>query len=123
MPYSPSATARGWFKSSFSTASGDCVEVRFDGDVVQVRDTKDQGSGPVLTLAAPAWDDFLRRLLSGSVEEDGALAVLPEPRGGAILRAREDGAALRYTRGEWEMFMRGVRAGEFTHSAVVARAS
>jgi hypothetical protein len=123
MPYTPSATARGWFKSSFSTASGDCVEVRFDGDVVQVRDTKDQGTGPAITLDAAAWDDFLLQLLSGSVEADGALAVLPEPRGGAMLRARDNDATLRYTRGEWEMFMRGVRAGEFTHSAVVARAS
>ncbi|XVS66880.1 DUF397 domain-containing protein [Actinosynnema sp. CA-299493] len=123
MPHTPSATARGWFKSSFSTASGDCVEVRFDGDVVQVRDTKDQGGGPVLTVQAPAWDDFLRQLLSGAVEADGVLAVLPAPRGGAILRAGEDGGELRYTRGEWEMFMRGVRAGEFTHSAVVSRAS
>lgn len=123
MPHTPSATARGWFKSSFSTASGDCVEVRFDGDVVQVRDTKDQGAGPVITLDAAVWDDFLRQLLSGPVEADGALAVLPEPRGGAVLRARDNGAALRYTRGEWEMFMRGVRAGEFTHSAVVSRAS
>lgn len=120
MPHTPSAT---WFKSSFSTASGDCVEVRFDGHVVQVRDTKDQGAGPVITVEAPAWDDFLRRLVSGSVEADGALAVLPGPRGGAILRARDGETALRYTGGEWEMFMRGVRAGEFTHSAVVARAS
>lgn len=123
MPHTPSATARGWFKSSFSTASGDCVEVRFDADVVQVRDTKDQGSGPVVTVDAAVWDDFLLQLLSGSVEADGPLTVLTGPRGGTLLRARDDDAALRFTRGEWEMFMRGVRAGEFTHSAVVARAS
>ncbi len=118
MPHTPSDAARGWFKSSFSTASGDCVEVRFDGDVVQVRDTKDQGDGPVIVLEAARWDDFLRRLLSGSIDADSALAVLAAPNGGTILRARDTGAALRYTRGEWEMFMRGVRAGEFTHSAV-----
>ncbi|TQM79461.1 uncharacterized protein DUF397 [Saccharothrix saharensis] len=120
MSFTSPATARGWFKSSFSTASGDCVEVRFDGDVVLVRDTKDRGDGPVITLDAVRWDDFLRRLLVGSVDAESALAVLPEPNGGTILRARHDGTALRYTRGEWEMFMRGVRAGEFTHSAAVA---
>lgn len=114
------AKVRGWFKSSFSTASGDCVEVSFDGDVVRVRDTKDRGLGPVITLDAARWDDFLRRLLAGSVDADSALAVLPAPRGGTILRARHDGTALRYTRGEWEMFLRGVRSGEFAHSAAVA---
>ncbi|MFD0206638.1 MULTISPECIES: DUF397 domain-containing protein [Saccharothrix] len=116
MPNTPSA----WFKSSFSTASGDCVEVRFDGDVVLVRDTKDRGRGPVITLDAMRWDGFLRQLQAGSVDADGALTVLPAPRGGVILRARHDGTALRYTRGEWEMFLRGVRAGEFTHAAAVA---
>ncbi|MFI9009270.1 DUF397 domain-containing protein [Actinosynnema sp. NPDC053489] len=120
MRHTPSATARGWFKSSFSTASGDCVEVRFDGDSVLVRDTKDRGSGPVITVDAPRWDDFLRRLQAGSPDADGALAVLPAPRGGVVLRASHDGTSLRYTRGEWEMFLRGVRAGEFRHSTAVA---
>ncbi|MFE2754670.1 DUF397 domain-containing protein [Actinosynnema sp. NPDC059335] len=60
MPHSPSATARGWFKSSFSTASGDCVEVRFDGDVVRVRDSKDRGLGPVLCVGSDRWRRFTR---------------------------------------------------------------
>lgn len=74
MPQTPSAPARGWAKSSFSTASGDCVEVRFDGDAVRVRDSKDLGRGPVV----------------------------------------------RYPRGGWGTFVRGVRAGRFTRSAAVA---
>lgn len=65
MPHSPSAAARGWVKSSFSTASGDCVEVLFDGDVVRVRDSKDRGRGPVLRVGSDRWRRFTRAVRAG----------------------------------------------------------
>ncbi|NUT50146.1 MAG: DUF397 domain-containing protein [Saccharothrix sp.] len=55
----------GWFKSSFSTASGDCVEVSFDGGVVRVRDTKERGLGPVITVGAGRWVGFTRGVRAG----------------------------------------------------------
>lgn len=43
----------GWFKSTFSTtASDNCVEVRFTGDVARVRDSKNPSS--VLSVDLPA---------------------------------------------------------------------
>lgn len=51
-----------WRKSTHSGGStGDCVEVgsRFG---VLVRDTKDNGTGPVLDFAPTAWSDFLATL-------------------------------------------------------------
>ncbi|UUU22251.1 DUF397 domain-containing protein [Streptomyces sp. DSM 40750] len=75
-----SSTQLAWFKSSYSSASGDdCVEVALswhkssysssgDGDCVEVavplphtihvRDSKNT-TGPLLTLSPTAWADFV----------------------------------------------------------------
>ena len=47
-----------WFKSSFSGAGG-CVEIRFEGARVVVRDSKDP-QGPTLTFDHHEWTAFLR---------------------------------------------------------------
>jgi hypothetical protein len=53
-----------WFKSSKSGPNCDnCVEVR-DGQVVDVRDTKDRG-GPVLTFAPASFAAFASAAAGG----------------------------------------------------------
>ena len=48
-----------WFKSSYSSASGDnCVEVATSPHTVHVRDSKDR-QGPQLTLSPAAWAEFI----------------------------------------------------------------
>ena len=42
-------TAGPWRKSSLSTNNGSCVEIRRNGEMIQVRDSKDP-DGPVLTF-------------------------------------------------------------------------
>ncbi|MFV2010612.1 DUF397 domain-containing protein, partial [Micromonospora sp. LOL_027] len=42
---------RDWFKSSRSSDNANCVEVRFAGGQVDVRDTKDR-TGPTLAFDA-----------------------------------------------------------------------
>ncbi len=37
-----------WVKASASSGDGNCVELRRHDEAVEVRDTKDQGEGPVL---------------------------------------------------------------------------
>jgi hypothetical protein len=49
----------GWRKASHSAANADCVEVGADRRVVGVRDTKQQGVGPVLEFPAAAWRVFI----------------------------------------------------------------
>ena len=56
---------RGWFKSSRSSNNANCVEVRFVGGAVDVRDTKDR-SGPMLAFDATAWSGFITALKAGS---------------------------------------------------------
>ncbi|MCX4908638.1 DUF397 domain-containing protein [Streptomyces sp. NBC_00878] len=49
-------------KSSYSTGSGECVEVaRNVADTVAVRDSKDP-DGPILLLTPKAWTEFTASL-------------------------------------------------------------
>lgn len=51
----------GWYKSSYSNASGTCVEVKLAPDVVLIRDSKDPHSSdrPILSLARDDWRSFV----------------------------------------------------------------
>ena len=56
-----------WRKSSLSTTNG-CVEVAVVGDRIAVRDSKDQGQGPVLEFTAVEWDAFLGGVRGGEFD-------------------------------------------------------
>ncbi|MFI7437916.1 DUF397 domain-containing protein [Micromonospora haikouensis] len=55
---------RGWFKSSRSANNAACVEVRFVGGAVDVRDTKDR-TGPTLAFDGGSWASFVAGLKAG----------------------------------------------------------
>ena len=57
--------AEGWFTSSFSNGSGNCVEVKFSKDAVAVRDTKDIGRGPILNFTRSEWKMFVAAVSGG----------------------------------------------------------
>lgn len=120
----------GWFKSSFSSPSQSCVEVRFDGAVVLIRDSKfrrdpahDLTQEPIITVTVEQWavllDELVDRAATGA---NGALSVEILADQTTRLRAAELRTALRFTKTEWEMFLGGVRAGEFHPPALAARA-
>ncbi|WP_280459717.1 DUF397 domain-containing protein [Nocardia carnea] len=52
-----------WYKSSFSQADGDCVEVAHVADAVGVRDSKNP-TGAALAFAPEAWDSFINAVRS-----------------------------------------------------------
>ncbi|MEV3960897.1 DUF397 domain-containing protein [Nocardia sp. NPDC050193] len=54
-----------WYKSSYSQADGDCVEVAHIADAVGVRDSKDPG-GPALVFGPGEWEAFLRAVSADS---------------------------------------------------------
>ena len=58
------ATDTSWFKSSYSNAASACVEARFAGDVILVRDSKNRTHGPALAVTTTAWAAFLEGLPS-----------------------------------------------------------
>jgi hypothetical protein len=47
-----------WRKSSYSGNEGNCVEVGHATGRLVVRDTKDQGRGPVLNVSPADWSQF-----------------------------------------------------------------
>jgi hypothetical protein len=52
-------TSENWRKSSYSGGQGgSCVEVASAPGLIAVRDSKDQGAGPVLRITAEAWKTF-----------------------------------------------------------------
>jgi hypothetical protein len=50
----------GWYKSSYCTTAANCVEVR-TGAVVGVRDTKDR-TIPAISVGPEAWVNFLAQM-------------------------------------------------------------
>ncbi|WP_282776751.1 MULTISPECIES: DUF397 domain-containing protein [unclassified Nocardia] len=57
-----------WFKSSHSSAQGECVEVaHLAGGVVGVRDSKDS-AGPALVFTPGEWDAFVTGVQTGEFD-------------------------------------------------------
>jgi len=109
----------GWFKSSRSNGKAGCVEVKFDGNLVLIRDSKylrnpnnDPALQPIMPVSALKWKEFLEKVVGQTVS---ASVDLPEierdETGGATLRLA--GVALVYNRMEWDAFVEGILAEEF----------
>jgi Domain of unknown function (DUF397) len=56
-----------WHSSTYSGGNG-CVEVAFADGRVGVRDSKQQGQGPVLEFTADEWNAFLAGAREGQFE-------------------------------------------------------
>jgi len=58
-----------WRKSTFSSMNGSCVEVgRLLPDGIGVRDTKDNGSGPILIFTDSEWNAFIAGAKEGQFD-------------------------------------------------------
>jgi hypothetical protein len=58
-----------WQKSTFSNMNGSCVEIgRLLPDRIGVRDTKDNGAGPVLIFTEPEWSAFISGAKAGQFD-------------------------------------------------------
>ncbi len=113
--------ATGWFKSSFSNPSQECVEVNFDGDLVHIRDTKDHGAGPVITIGVEHWPGVLAEALGhAEAGSNHAVHLQQTEDGGMRLSARGNDSALSYTSSEWRAFVAGAMQGQFDHPRIPA---
>ncbi len=118
--YRPETT--GWFTSTRTNNGNQCVEVRFDGDAVLIRDSKFRRNPahrpedePVITVTASEWMSFLDAV-PGPTGSAGALVA--EVSGDGSARLRRGDTVLDFTRGEWDAFLAGARDGEFDRVAV-----
>jgi hypothetical protein len=58
-----------WRKSSFSSMDGSCIEIgRLQADRIGVRDTKDNGAGPVLIFTDSELGAFIRGAKAGQFD-------------------------------------------------------
>jgi hypothetical protein len=58
-----------WHKSSFSNFNGSCFEMSLlSSDRIGVRDTKDNGAGPVLVFTSTEWNAFIAGVKSGQFD-------------------------------------------------------
>ncbi|MFC9965765.1 DUF397 domain-containing protein [Nocardia ignorata] len=106
----------GWFTSSRSNNGNQCVEVRFEGDAVQIRDSKFRRNPmnrgldePIITVPASVWNAFLDCLLAQRPHP--SLTTQHAADGATTLR--HGSTALHFTPAEWEAFVAGVRDDEF----------
>ncbi|WP_306364533.1 DUF397 domain-containing protein [Nocardia sp. CC227C] len=107
----------GWFTSSRTNNGNQCVEVRFDGAAVLIRDSKYRrdpahrpDDEPVITVTATEWMRFIASV-TGRSSAPPALTWHTAPDGSTTLT---DGVTtLAYTPGEWAAFTAGARDGEF----------
>jgi hypothetical protein len=59
-------TSARWFKSSHSDGQNNCVEVAFlDSGQVALRDSKNQGRGPILRFTPSEWAAFVGGAMDG----------------------------------------------------------
>jgi hypothetical protein len=64
----PAALNLGWRKSNYSSnGGGACIEAAHAPGVVLVRDTKDNGVGPVLRVTTADWRRFAAAVRVGTV--------------------------------------------------------
>jgi hypothetical protein len=58
MSSNANALSANWRKATYSNGSASCVEAGNVPGVVLVRDTKNQGTGPVLRVTPAEWNRF-----------------------------------------------------------------
>jgi hypothetical protein len=105
-----------WRTSSYTGNGINCVEVAPAAAGVLLRDSKDHGTGPILTFTAAQWTAFLRETATGAPSRNGVVTVTHTDAGTRIRAA--DGTVLRFTPGEWTAFRNGTLDGEFDTLAV-----
>lgn len=123
----PARISTGWFKASFSSPSQDCVEVRFEGQIVHIRDSKyrrdpanDPTGEPIITVTAAQWTTLLYELTGSATAGANGALVVEAGTDGVDLRHAENGVVLHYTPAEWRSYLAGVHAHEFDHPALAA---
>lgn len=106
----------GWYTSTRSNNGNQCVEIRFDGDAVLIRDSKYRrnpanrpADEPIITVTASVWTAFLALLDSGRAHTE----LIAHTAADGATTLRHGDITLDYTPEEWEAFRAGARDGEF----------
>ncbi|GAB3432025.1 DUF397 domain-containing protein [Actinophytocola sediminis] len=111
-PDSPPTPARTtWRKSSYSTATGNCVEAAPAADDVVIRHSKHPDAGTI-TFSHPAWAAFLRDVRDGRTATNGVVTITRIGTDTLVTSLITE-VELRFDDGEWSAFLAGADDGEF----------
>ncbi len=122
MSRSDSVRTTNWFKSSRSSETQSCVEVKFEGDRVFLRDSKylrnlenNPATQPTISLTASRWPAFCRYATNpaAALVGTGLPGIEQRPDGRATVSCTETAVALDFLPDEWAAFVAGIIAGEF----------
>ncbi|MGQ0841334.1 DUF397 domain-containing protein [Actinokineospora sp.] len=105
-------TRTGWRKSSYSTATGNCVEVAPDADSVFIRHSKHPAAGTI-AFWHPAWATFVRDARNGGLTSTNGVATITKIGTDTLVTSLTTTVELRFDEGEWTAFLAGVADGEF----------
>lgn len=106
--------ANTWKKSTRSNPSGNCVEVRSEGEQILVRDTKLGDASPVLNVSAQDWLLFIAEVKAGiNCPIGGRVQTWISGSGWEMVDLMDPDLRLAFTQPEWDAFLGGVRDGEF----------
>lgn len=116
---SPTAQTRAtWRKSSYSTSTGNCVEVAPATDGVVIRHSKHPAAGTI-TFPRPAWAAFLRDARDGLTPTNG-VATITKIGTDTLVTSLATEVELRFDQGEWSAFLAGAAGGEFDFTGQLA---
>lgn len=110
-----------WRKSSYSTGTGNCVEVAEGIDRVSVRHSKRPADGTI-TFSLPAWSAFVREARDG-LPSAGSAATVANDGADTVVHSPATGVTLRFDADEWSAFVAGARNREFELPASLASAA
>lgn len=96
-----------WRTSSYTDKGRACVEVAPATDAVPMRDTKNQGAGPILRFACRDWAEFVKA--PAATEADR----VTQHAGHTLTTRWHLRDTLHFTTAEWDAFLAGARDGEF----------
>jgi hypothetical protein len=110
---SPSAhLSTTWRKSSYSTATGNCVEIAPAADGVVIRHSKYPTAGTI-TFSYQAWTAFIRDTSGDGRASKNVVATISKIGSKTLVRSLTTDVELRFDEGEWSAFRAGAADGEF----------
>lgn len=105
-----------WRKSSYSTATGNCVEVAPTGHNVVIRHSKHPTAGTI-TFPRDAWAAFLHDAIRDAPSSTNGIVAITKIDTDTLVRSLTTQVELRFDQDEWTAFLAGVADGEFDLAA------
>lgn len=108
---SPTTPIPTWRKSSYSTGTGNCVEVAPTADGVVIRHSKHPAAGTI-TFSHQAWVAVLRDVRDSRPSANG-VATITKIGTDTLVTSLTTEVELRFDEDEWSAFLAGAADGEF----------